>query len=673
MKHLSSKLAASGMALALWLAPAWGVAVAQVSTPAPAARQYVVIDLTPAGSTTSSASGVSGAQQVGSASLPSPTAGQPAVSHAMLWSGGAAGVVDLGPGTAGAVGDGQQVGSSNGHAALWRGTAGSRVDLNPAQWTQSDAAGVGGGRQVGSATRNVVCTTRKGKCTEGVKSETHPFMWSGTAASAVDLTPLGLGFGAGRALGTDGVQQVGFGQQVLGTNSFSGPYAVLWAGSADSAVNLNPPDSGSSQANAVAGGQQVGFGYFPHRALLWRGSVESVVELHPDGYSASEANATNGFEQAGSGFVGDAFTQDGHSHALVWAGDAASVTDLNRFLPDGFTDAAATGINADGTVVGWASRGPSGDPANVHAVMWLPVASGAAFASTLSLDRTGIVGGEAARATVKLSQPAPQGGAVVSLSHTIQAPQGDTAAPRVTVQVPPDVLVPEGESAASFDVGTGVTTIDGFTRPYLINVQAAYGGTTPSATLTVAPPLYLSGLSVSPGSIVGGNTAVGTVALSGPAPAGGALVALAGDSTAASVPESVLVPEGQSGATFSVRTSPATSPVTVTLTASHGGAFPATATAKLVVTPPAAAQTDTVAIQRAEYVTSKRELAVQATSTSQTATLRVLVSSTGALIGTLTNRGSGRYEGTFTVATNPQNITVRSSLNGTASRAVTAK
>jgi hypothetical protein len=66
-------------------------------------------------------------------------------------------------------------------------------------------------------------------------------------------------------------------------------------------------------------------------------------------------------------------------------------------------------------------------------------------------------------------------------------------------------------------------------------------------------------------------------------------------------------------------------------------------------------------------------LSVQATSSSQTATLRVLVSATGALIGTLSNRGGGRYEGTFNAATNPQNITVSSSLNGTARRAVTVK
>lgn len=672
MKHISSKFIASVMALALWFAPAWGVVVAQVRPTAPAARQYVVIDLTPAGSVTSSASGANGAQQVGNAGFPSPTAGQPAVNHAVLWSVGAAGAVDLGPGTASAVGDGQQVGSANGHAALWQGTAASRIDLNPAQWLQSVATGVGGGRQVGAATRNLPCTTKKGQCSGGVRSETHPFMWSGSAASAVDLTPLGIGFGSGRALGTDGVQQVGSGFEVIGVNAYNGPFAVLWSGSAESAVNLNPFDAATSQANAVAGGQQVGYGYTPKRALLWKGSAESVVDLHPDGYESSEANATNGSEQAGSGYIFDPVTLVGHSHALVWSGDRASAIDLNQYLPDGFTDAAATGIDADGRVVGWAGRGSS-DPANIHAVMWVPVTSGEAFASTVSLDRPSIVAGEAVSVTVKLSRPAPQGGAVVNLSHTNLSPTASTNALPLTVELPPAVTVPEGESAASFYVVTEVKTLDGFTRPYLINIQATYGGTTPNATLTVEPPLFLSSLSVAPGSVAGGANATATVTLNGVAPAGGALVALTSDSPAAVVPSSVLVAAGQTKATFSVKTNVVTTSTTATLAATYGSALPATGTAKLVINPPPVQAADRVAIQAAEYRTSKRQLTVEATSSNSSATLTVSVAATGQIIGVLSNRGGGRYDATFSVATNPQTVIVKSSLGGSASRAVTLK
>jgi hypothetical protein len=671
MRYAPPKLVAVAVGLAMLMFPAQNFVTAQ--TPAPV-QQYTVVDLTPPGSVTSSAAGVSGTQQVGSAGFTSANAAvQSVVSHAAVWNGSASRFVDLGAGAALGAGDGKQVGNANGHAALWSGTAASRIDLNPSAWTQSVAAGVGGVQQVGSATRDVVCTARKGKCPGGVRIEIHPFMWTGSAASAVDLAPLTLGFGAGRALATDGAQQVGYGLQEIGVNAFNGPFAVLWTGTADSAVNLNPPDSGSSQANAVSGGQQVGFGYFPHHALLWRGSAESVVDLHPDGYASSEANATNGTQQAGSGFVGDVATSVGNTHALVWSGSAAGAIDLNRFLPPGFTDAAATGIDAAGNVVGWASVGAPDNPANVHAVMWSPGAPGASFAQSLALDKSVIVAGDSVIATVTLSQPAPTGGAVVSLTKTISSssPVATTAIP-FTVEMPSGVTVAEGQSVTTFSIVTSVTTAAGFGGAYHLDLQASYGGSTPSATLTINPPLFLSSLSVAPGSLVGGNTAVGTVTLNGPAPAGGALVSLASNSAAATVPAGVLVPAGQTVATFSVPTSAVTTPTSVTLTATYGSSIAVARTAGLLVTPPPA-QTDTVAIQKAEYVASKKQLSVQATGTNQTATLTVSATATGQVIGVLTNRGGGKYDGTFNLPTNPQNVTVTSNFSGKASRAVALK
>jgi hypothetical protein len=64
---------------------------------------------------------------------------------------------------------------------------------------------------------------------------------------------------------------------------------------------------------------------------------------------------------------------------------------------------------------------------------------------------------------------------------------------------------------------------------------------------------------------------------------------------------------------------------------------------------------------------------VEATSTSSSATLRVFVTATGQLLGTLSNNGGGQYRGDLSVSTNPQNITVRSSLGGAASASVVSK
>jgi hypothetical protein len=88
---------------------------------------------------------------------------------------------------------------------------------------------------------------------------------------------------------------------------------------------------------------------------------------------------------------------------------------------------------------------------------------------------------------------------------------------------------------------------------------------------------------------------------------------------------------------------------------------------------PTTVATDTVSIQLAEYSAGNDELRVEATGSNASATLSLYVTSTNTFIGTLTNEGGGRYRGNFSWPTNPQNITVRSSLGGSASRTVTLK
>jgi hypothetical protein len=64
---------------------------------------------------------------------------------------------------------------------------------------------------------------------------------------------------------------------------------------------------------------------------------------------------------------------------------------------------------------------------------------------------------------------------------------------------------------------------------------------------------------------------------------------------------------------------------------------------------------------------------VEATGSNSGAVLSVYVTSTNTFIGTLQNEGGGRYRGEFSWPTSPQNITVRSSLGGQATRSVTLK
>jgi hypothetical protein len=275
------------------------------------------------------------------------------------------------------------------------------------------------------------------------------------------------------------------------------------------------------------------------------------------------------------------------------------------------------------------------------------------------------------QATVTLNQPAPAGGAVVQLAGVLTAPGAGTQPP-LTFSMPASVFVPEGDTSASFNVTTNATSLTGFTHPFALDIQAAYGDTTQTATVAVTPPLSLSTFGVAPGNVTGGAAATGTITLSAPAPAGDALVQLSSNSAAALVPASVLVPAGQSAATFGVQTNQVAAFTNVTLTATYDGALASTRTASFLVAPPPVA-VDTVAIQKAAYVVSKKQIVVQASSTSQTALLTVTNTATGEVIGSLTNKGAGSYSGTFALPAAPQSITVTSDLSGTATRAVNLK
>jgi hypothetical protein len=110
---------------------------------------------------------------------------------------------------------------------------------------------------------------------------------------------------------------------------------------------------------------------------------------------------------------------------------------------------------------------------------------------------------------------------------------------------------------------------------------------------------------------------------------------------------------------------------TATPTSTPPGPTP-TATAA-TPTPTQSPPADTVAIQRAEYIVSQTTLRVEATSTNPNATLQVYVTATNSLIGALTNKGDGRYEGQLSWPTNPENIRVVSNFGGVATKTVTLK
>jgi hypothetical protein len=204
-----------------------------------------------------------------------------------------------------------------------------------------------------------------------------------------------------------------------------------------------------------------------------------------------------------------------------------------------------------------------------------------------------------------------------------------------------------------------------FPVPAAVRLQPRFGGTTTG---------QLAGFTLSSSSVTGGTPVQGTVSLDAPAPAGGLVVALSSSNSAVvSIPASATIPVGAVSATFNAATSSVSSSTVVTLSGSAGGVTKTATLGVNAATPTPPPNADSVSVTRSEYTVSRRQLRVEATSNNSSATLTAYVTSSGALLGTLTNNGGGSYRAELNVATNPVNVTVRSSRGGSATRAVTLK
>jgi hypothetical protein len=269
----------------------------------------------------------------------------------------------------------------------------------------------------------------------------------------------------------------------------------------------------------------------------------------------------------------------------------------------------------------------------------------------LALDPTTINGGTSSRATLTIADPAPSGGGIYSLTSS------NTSA----AAVPATVTVPQGSTTGSFTVSTGVRS-----TPADSVITASGGDASVSATLTVDSPPEPAALTLDPATVDGGQASIATLTVARPASAGGAFYSNSSSSTWAAVEPRVFVPGGATQGTFRVSTGfPSSSQTAVIRSEVFGAGQSATLTIRV------SAPSDTVGVTRAEYDSSRRELRVEATSTSSSATLRAFNNNTGALIGALQNNGGGQYRGQFTGVDNPGVVRVASSLGGSATRTVT--
>lgn len=354
-----------------------GLAVLAVTASLQAQATYTFIDLSAAGAY-GAANAASGGQAAGFTAT-SPTQ---VPSRAALWTGD--GLTDLHPTTL--AGDSTtarsfisgfsgnlQVGTvfgpntANRYAATaWNDTAASaRLLTVPFAAFASQALATDGVQIVGYATG----LNRDGTAT----GATHAVVWDVATGTGVDLGDAGNG---AQALGVGGGIQAGY------TFRSSGAVATIWRGSAKSQLVIHPKNAVVSLLYGTDGVRQVGIAGFDLKApgetnkggttkrynyaSVWSGTDLSWINIHPYSFTQSYATAVKGSYIVGYAVPGTGVGSTATYHALVWDG-ALQVTDLNAYLPAGFTGAIASAVDENGNIAG-SIYTPDGQR---HAAFWM--------------------------------------------------------------------------------------------------------------------------------------------------------------------------------------------------------------------------------------------------------------------------------------------------------------
>jgi hypothetical protein len=174
---------------------------------------------------------------------------------------------------------------------------------------------------------------------------------------------------------------------------------------------------------------------------------------------------------------------------------------------------------------------------------------------TIVMNPLTVVGPASSVGTITLTEAAPVGGVVVTLSSN-----------NASAVVPASISIAAGKTSGTFTTTTKATG-----TPQVATITAGLNGATSTGTLTVTPVL-VSTLTVAPTSVTGGTNATGTVKLVS-APTVDTVVTLTSANTAiVTVPATVTVLKGTTTATFTVTTKKPAAQTVVTLSAVTGGA-----------------------------------------------------------------------------------------------------
>ncbi len=173
--------------------------------------------------------------------------------------------------------------------------------------------------------------------------------------------------------------------------------------------------------------------------------------------------------------------------------------------------------------------------------------------ASFSISPTNLYGGASSTGTVTISSPAPTSGMTISLASS-----------NASVIPPTSVVVTAGLTSATFPISTLPVSAQ-----VAVTITASLGSTNISKAMTIYAA-KLIGISMSPASVFGGATSVGTVTLNSPAGPGGDVVTLSSTNPALVLPPTVTVSSGATSATFNASTVGLTASTGITVSAVLG-------------------------------------------------------------------------------------------------------
>lgn len=338
------------------------------------AQSYTLVDLTPdavySTANTISTAGVAGSKAnvlFGAA-------------HAVLWDGTSQ--IDLHPSFVDGAGTGGSsvLGSAGTLQVGWASGPGTANRQSPIRWngTASSATTLAipfanaGGRATATDGNQIVGYGQSLKSDGTTFGPARSIVWDAASGAATDL---GDGGNGAQALGVGGGKQVGYVIKTLAN-------AAVWSGTAKSLVVIHPTGAVISTAYGTDGVRQVGYAGYDVRvrveavkgnkdarfnyAMVWNGTAASAVNIHPYPFTHSYAVAVNGPWIAGYANDNTAIGTPAYNHAVVWDANYQA-TDLNAYLPEGFIGAQAFAVDANGNVAGYMAKADG----SRHAVVWV--------------------------------------------------------------------------------------------------------------------------------------------------------------------------------------------------------------------------------------------------------------------------------------------------------------